>query len=215
MNAPVNLDAFFSVLADLLDYSCVEEAELKGQRRWFEDLLAEADSATPAVKKHADDQLKQLGQLASNLGKALDALDAIDPAVSVWLAAQSGLSELSLPEGLATFRDQAARLKAAAGQPNSLAVHVAALPRKRWPSQGGVDWQARILALMIGRLYALRKNRKPTFGRVFDDPDEPSTEYGRIVEECFEAGGVAARWDAAAEWAAREGMAGLWKKKQT
>ena len=210
----IDLDAIFRVLADRLDCSCIEEAEYLGQRRWFADLLAEADSATPDLKENADDQLKHLRNLGKALGKALDALDAIDPAASVWLAAQSGLSELSQSGGLVTFRDQAARLKAAAQGPGSLAEHVAALPRKRWPSQGGVDWQARILALMIGRLYVLKRNRKLTFGQAHDCPNEPSTEYGRIVKESFAAGGVAARWDAAAEWAYREGMAGLWKKKR-
>ena len=34
MSASVDLDAFFNVLANLLDYSCVEEAEYQGQRRW-------------------------------------------------------------------------------------------------------------------------------------------------------------------------------------
>ena len=101
----IDLDAIFRVLADRLDCSCVEEAEYLGQRRWFADLLAEADTTTLSTRKdHADDQLMHLRKLASNLGKALDALDAIDPAASVWLAAQSGLSELSLPEGLANKR---------------------------------------------------------------------------------------------------------------
>ena len=126
----IDLDAIFRLLTDRLDFSCVEEAEYLGQRRWFAGLLAEADSATPALKEHADDQLKQLGKLAHNLGKALDALNAIDPALSALLAAQSGLSELSQPGGLATFRDHAARLKAAA-LPGSLTAHSAALPRKR------------------------------------------------------------------------------------
>ena len=130
MSASVDLDAFFNVLANLLDYSCVEEAEYQGQRRWVEQMLADADSATPALKKHADDQLKRLGQLARNIGKALDALDAIDPALAGLLAAQAG--------DLAQFREHAARIKTAAG-PGSLAAHCAALPRKRWPSQGGVD----------------------------------------------------------------------------
>ncbi len=203
MNAAVDLDAFFGVLADLLDYSCVEEAEYQGQRRWVEQMLADADLATPALKKHSDDQLRRLRQLARNIGNALDALDAIDPALSGLLAAQSG--------DLARFREHAARLKAAALPPDSLAVHCAKLPRKRWPSQGGIDWPARILALTVGRLYIDKLNRRPTFGRDPDDPNKPSTKYGMFVEEAFAAGGVAARWDAATEWAAREGMTGLGK----
>ena len=203
MNAAVDLDAFFRVLAGLLDYSCVEEAEYQGQRRWVEQMLADADLATPALKKHSDDQLKRLRQLARNIGNVLDALDALDPALSGLLAAQSG--------DLSQFREHAARLKAAALPPDSLAVHCAKLPRKRWPSQGGVDWQARILALTVGRLYVHKTHQRPTFGHDPDDSNKPSTKYGQLVEEAFKAGGVDARWEAAAEWAAREGMAGLGK----
>jgi len=202
MTDNIDLDSVFRVLADRFDFSCVEEAEYLGQRRWFADLLAEADSATPALKEHADDQLKQLGNLAHSLGRALDALDAVDPALSAWLAAQSG--------DLEKFRDHAARLKAAA-QKDSLAVHFAALPRKRWPSRGDVKWQARILALMIGRLYVLKRNKTPTFGHHQDEPGKPSTEFGRLVRDAFAAGGVEAEWSAATKWACHNGMTGLFK----
>ena len=211
----IDLDAIFGVLADRLDFSCVEEAEYLGQRRWFADLLAEADPATLSARKdHADDQLKQLGKIARNLGKVIDALDGIDPAASTWLAAQSGLSELSQPGGLATFRDQAARLKDAAQPPGSIAAHAAALPRKRWPSQGGSDRQARIVALMIGRMYVLKRKKRPTFGYRQDETGRPSTEFGRLVRDAFAAGGVESEWSAATKWVCQNGRARLFKEKR-
>jgi hypothetical protein len=46
MRQTPDLDAIFRMLAERLKFSCIEEAEYLGQRRWFEDLIAEADPAT-------------------------------------------------------------------------------------------------------------------------------------------------------------------------
>jgi hypothetical protein len=149
--------------------------------------------------------LKQLDKLTSNSGKALSALDALDPTLLGLLAAQSG--------DLEQFRNHAAHLKDAAQSPGSLAVHCASLPCKRWPSQGDVNWQARLIALMIGQLYVLKRKKHPTFGLKTHEPSRPEGEFGQLVKSAFAVGGVAAEWEAAVRWALRNDMSGLFRKK--
>jgi hypothetical protein len=206
MRQTPDLDAIFRMLAERLEFSCIEEAEYIGQRRWFENIIADADPATLAARKsHAASQLKQLDKLTSNIGKALDALDAIDPIPLALLAAQSGDME--------QFRNHAARIKDAAQPSSSLAARCANLPCLTWPSQGGVNWQARLIALMIEHLYVLKRKKRPTFGRNTHEPSRPAGEFGQLVKSAFAVGGVAAEWEAAVRWALKNGMSGLFRKK--
>lgn len=62
------------------------------------------------------------------------------------------------------------------------------------------DHFARVMALRLAKLYAKQFNRMPTIGTA-SDGDHPSTEYGRFLQELFEALEIGTGFRLPGEWA--------------
>lgn len=62
------------------------------------------------------------------------------------------------------------------------------------------NYYARTIALRLARLYAKEKHQRPTFG-VSREGNFPSTDFGRAIEEIFQALGIKAAFRLPAQWA--------------